>query len=34
MSKLRTISDIQNYLENELGWRTQEIDNLKKIILI
>jgi hypothetical protein len=32
MSKLRTISDIQNYLENELGWRTQEIDNLKKII--
>jgi hypothetical protein len=32
MSKLRTISDIQNYLENEFGWRIQEISNLKNII--
>lgn len=32
MSKLRTIADIQNYLDNEVGWRIQEIDNLKKMI--
>lgn len=32
MSKLRTIADIQNYLENEFAWRIQEIDNLKKMI--
>jgi len=32
MNKLRTISDIQNHLNNELGWRIQEIDNLKKVI--
>jgi len=32
MNKLRTISDIQNHLNDELGWRIQEIDNLKKLI--
>jgi hypothetical protein len=32
MNKLRTISDIQNHLNDEFGWRIQEIDNLKKVI--
>ncbi|EDN66508.1 conserved hypothetical protein [Beggiatoa sp. PS] len=32
MNKLRTISDIQNHLNDELGWRIQEIANLKEII--
>ncbi|MCK5523482.1 MAG: hypothetical protein KAI83_10150 [Thiomargarita sp.] len=32
MKKLRTISDIQNHLDNELRWRIQEIANLKKVI--
>jgi hypothetical protein len=32
MNKLRTISDIQNHLDDEYGWRIQEIDNLKKVI--
>jgi hypothetical protein len=32
MKKLRTTRDIQNYLEKELGWRIQEIANLKKVI--
>jgi len=32
MNKLRTISDIQNHLNDELGWRIQEIANLKEVI--
>lgn len=32
MSKIRTLNELQDFLDNEIAWRIKELDNLKKLV--